>query len=355
MRKLASIQEIKKLETIPEADKIVKATVLGWELVVLKDEFKVGDKCIYIEIDSVVPEREEFEFLRCRKFRIKTIKLKGQVSQGLALPLNKFLPKGDYKIGDDVTELLGITKYDPQLASEHKLTKELKECKNSFIKFLIKFKFFRDYYMRKNNITLEFPDWIDKTDEARVQTIPEILELYNNKKFIVTEKLEGMSATFFVNNECNDRFGVCSRNLRLFNEDNDYWKVAKKFEIKKALSSIAKGHKSVVLQGEIIGESIQCNIYDIKGKDFYAFNLIIDGQAIDSITAKNILSEYGIKFVPIIDSDFKLPETIPDIVDYSIGQSVLSDVLREGIVIRNYEEGISFKVINPEYLLKSKL
>lgn len=355
MRKLASIQEIKKLESIKEADLIEKATVLGWELVVKKGEFKVGDKCIYIEIDSVVPERKEFEFLRCRKFRIKTIKLKGQISQGIALPLKTFLPDDNYNIGDDVAEILGITKYDPQLATENKLNKEFKKINNPFIKFLMKFKFFRKYYMKNNGIPLEFPDWINKTDETRIQTKPEILEIYKDNKFIVTEKLEGMSSTFFINNMSKDKFGVCSRNLQLFDTKNDYWTIAKKFDLKKVLSDISKGHKTVVLQGEIVGESIQGNIYDIKGKDFYAFNLIIDGQAIDSLTAKDILSKYGIKFVPIIDIDFTLPNTVEEFVNYSLGKSVLADVLREGLVIRNYNEGISFKVINPEYLLKSKL
>ena len=355
MRKLASIQEIKKLESIKGADLIEKATVLGWELVVKKGEFKVGDKCIYIEIDSVVPERKEFEFLRCRKFRIKTIKLRGQISQGIALPLKTFLPDGNYKIGDDVTEILGITKYDPQLATENKLNKELEKTNNPFIKFLLKFKFYRRYYMKKNKIPMEFPDWINKTDETRIQTKPEILENYKDKNFIVTEKLEGMSGTFFVNNMSKDKFGVCSRNLQLFDTNTDYWTIAKKFNLKKVLLEISRGHKTVVLQGEIVGELIQGNIYNIKGKDFYAFNLIIDGQAIDSLTARDILAKYGIKFVPIIDSNFKLPNSIPEIVNYSLGKSVLADVLREGVVIRNYDDGISFKVINPEYLLKSKL
>lgn len=351
MRKLASIQEIKNLENIPEADLIMKATVLGWELVVKKDEFKIGDKCVYIEIDSIVPEKPEFEFLRNRKFRIRTIKLRGQISQGIALPLS-ILPKGNYNVGDDVTEVLGIRKYDPQAEKESVLKANLPK-QNRFIKFLMRFEWFRNRYIRKHRITMPFPDFIRKTDEVRIQNNPDILDIYKDKKFIVTEKLEGMSSTYFIDNTVKkDKFGVCSRNYRLLNTKNDYWYIAKSFDIETVLTELSKGHKSVILQGEIIGEGIQKNIYKIKGKDFYAFNLIIDGQAIDSITAKNILEKYNIKFVPILETDFTLLDNVSEMVKFASGKSVLFDVLREGVVIRNYDSNVSFKVINPEYLLK---
>ena len=105
---LASIQKITKLSPIEGADLIEKASVLGWEVVVKKDEFKEGSLCVYIQIDTVVPELPEYEFLRERKFRVRTIKLRKQISQGLIIPL----PVGSWKEGDDVTELLGIKKYE---------------------------------------------------------------------------------------------------------------------------------------------------------------------------------------------------------------------------------------------------
>src|SRR4030042_5995329 len=119
MRKLASIQKITSLSPIDGADKILKAAVLGWECVVLKNEFNEGDLCVYCEVDSILPEKPEFEFLRERKFRIKTIKLKGQVSMGICFPLS-ILPKGNYQEGDDITETIGITKHDQQAAAEQK-------------------------------------------------------------------------------------------------------------------------------------------------------------------------------------------------------------------------------------------
>ena len=119
MRKLASIQKITALRPIENADKIEVATVLGWQVVVQKGQFKEGDFCVYIEIDSILPDKPDFEFMRERKFRVKTIKLRGQVSQGICFPISILLKATDKDLilreGDDMTELLGVRKYDPQI------------------------------------------------------------------------------------------------------------------------------------------------------------------------------------------------------------------------------------------------
>src|SRR5512133_220514 len=144
MRKLASIQRIASLSPIIGADKIEKATVLGWELVVKKDEFRVGDLCVYVEIDSILPDKPFFEFMRDRKFRVKTIKLRGQVSQGICFPLS-IVPKGGDRYEDaDVTEALGITKYDPQAIFEQKETERLASIsKNRLDKFFKRYSWYR--------------------------------------------------------------------------------------------------------------------------------------------------------------------------------------------------------------------
>ena len=136
-RQLASIRRISDIRLIAGADRIVVAQVDGWECVVQKDEFHVGDRVVYIEVDSVVPERPEFEFLRDRKFRVRTIKLRGQVSQGLVLPLS-ILPTGNYEDGADVTDVLGVTKYDPQAQQEALLLqRQPKAPKNKFVKLVV--------------------------------------------------------------------------------------------------------------------------------------------------------------------------------------------------------------------------
>lgn len=358
-RKLASIQKVVSLEPIEGADRIEKATVLGWELVTKKGEFNVGDLCVYIEIDSQVPERPEFEFLRERKFRVRTIKLRKQISQGLALPLN-ILPKDTYKEGQDVTSLLGIKKYDPQAEQEQKLIQEKIDRNNNKIeKFLCRYSWFRKIFFRPKKGG--FPSFIKKTDETRLQNIPNILQKEKDTIFQVTEKIDGQSGTYFLIKNSHKlfgkkyTFGVCSRNLHLPTPNNSsYWTIAKQYNIEKVLHSLIGDNQFIVLQGEILGEGIQGNKYKIKGYDFYAFNLIYPDKQIDTVTMTNILKEHDIKSVHILDTNFKLKDTVPEMVEYAKGKSFLLPILREGVVIRNYDKNISFKVINPDFLLKNK-
>ena len=174
-RKLAHIEIIEELREIPGADKIEVAKVLGWECVVKKGEFKKGDIIVYVEVDSVMPEKPEYEFLRDRKFRVRTIKLKGQVSQGLVLPWKS----GWGFIGDDVTKVLGITKYltpserEEITQQERKLANE----KNKLKKFMMRYSWFRKLLLSKKQKS-GFPYWVSKTDEERIQNIPYVLRMY---------------------------------------------------------------------------------------------------------------------------------------------------------------------------------
>lgn len=355
MRNLASVQKIINLEPIEGADKILKATVLGWQCVVAKkDSFSVGDLVVYVEVDSVVPDREEFEFLRDRKFRVRTIKLRGQVSQGLVLPLT-VLPKGKYKEGDDVTQILGVKKYDPEGEKEQKLLEEKsKTSKNKLTKFLMRYPWYRRLLSPKKS---SWPSFIVKTDETRLQAMPQILEQEKNTLFDLTEKLDGQSATYFLIQKKflfwkTYIFGVCSRNLYLTKPDSSsYWTVARQFKIEEVLKKFIGDFDYVVLQGEIIGEGIQKNKYGIKGYDFYAFNFITSKGKVRLADLDPALFNQGIKSVPFIWIR-KLPETVQECVEMAKGKSLLADVLREGLVCRNHEKNISFKVINPDFLLK---
>jgi hypothetical protein len=357
-RKLASIQRITEIRPIENADNIEVAKVLGWECVVKKsDNFKVGDLVVYIEIDSIVPDRPEFEFLKERKFKVKTIKLRGQVSQGLIMPLN-ILPKRHYKEGDNVTKVLGVKKYDPQAELEQKLQEQRANIsKNRVYKFLSRYSWFRRLIFRKRRD--RFPKFIKKTDEPRIQLFPTICEDYKDLTFSVTEKIDGMSATYFLLKNPKKRFanknkyifGVCSRNLYLLQEGNSsYWIIARKFNIKHVLEKLIGNNDYIVLQGEIIGPGIQENKYQLSDYDFYVFNYIYPHTQFNNLEAKDALEPYGIKFVPILE-DMKLKPTIQEMVEYSKGKSKLLPIDREGIVCRNYEHNISFKVINPDFLL----
>lgn len=362
MRKLASIQKVLKLEPIVGADQIEKATILGWELVVKRGEFKVGDLCVYCEADSILPEKKEFEFLRERGFRIKTIKLKKQVSQGIAFPLS-ILPNKSWKEGDDVTETIGVKKHDPQAEFERRNALRLSEIeKNRYKKFFGRFA----WYRRIISDRLPFPAFIQKTDEDRIQLFPTICDDERNTLFTVTEKLDGQSASFFLlKNKGLSRlwnpyiFGVCSRNFQLLKPDGQsYWKIAVQLDIKNKLIELSKliGDVNVCIQGEIVGEGVQQNKLGLSGLDFYIFNMFeISGS--NAWMPYNMMRGYadylGLKCVPLLADSTQLLDSIPKMVEYAKGYSTIANkVLREGIVVRNNIRRISFKVINPDFLIK---
>ena len=364
MRHLATIKTIDEITPIPNADKIECARIGGWEIVISKaDGFEVGDNVVYIEIDSIMPEKPEYEFLRQRKFRVRTVKLRGQVSQGLILPLT-VLPNGNWKVGDDVTEILGVKKYDPEAEEEQKAAKNNeRKSRNPIVRYLMRFKWFRKIYLKPNR-SGKFPDWISKTDEERIQNMPELFERLKDEKIplIVTEKVDGTSATYFLKREkgrfgrTTYDFGVCSRNLRILdNNGSHYWKVAEKYNLEYALKRLIRDEDYVVLQGEITGEGIQGNKYPSDdGFRFWAFNLITPTKKYNTLEMQEILTEgFSIFCVPIATTQFYVPETIHDLVDYVQGTSQISNREREGCVFRNMDKRISFKCINPNFLLKN--
>jgi hypothetical protein len=367
-RKLASVQKIRSLEPIEGADRIEKATILGWELVVEKGLHKVGDLVVYCEVDSILPERDEFAFLASRKYRIKTIKLRGQISQGICFPLS-ILPyriKG-YKEGDDVTEILGVCKYDPQGEKEKKRLEQQRSIYNNrMTKFLRRYKWWRSLFNR--HCPYQFPKFIPKTDEHRIQLFPDICEKEKGTKFDICEKLDGQSATYFIiKNRGLSRFwkpyifGVCSRNLHLRKEDNSsYWTIARKYNIEQKFVELLKLYDmEFAVQGEIIGTGIQGNKYKLDGYDFYVFNVRglspedKYGNRLDTKYMSFFCHSIGLKTVPILFRDINLKESISEMVKLATRKSVLRDIEAEGIVCRNYQKDISFKVINPEFLLKN--
>jgi RNA ligase (TIGR02306 family) len=330
MRKLASIQKIKALEPIPGADAIEKATVLGWQLVVKKGEFQVGDPCVYCEIDSLMPERPEFEFLKPRGMRIRTVRLRGQVSQGICFPLSILPPGAEAVDGMDVTELLGITKYEPPMPAN-----------------------------LAGKVKGGFPGFLPKTDETRVQVLQEVLDEFRGTRCYVTEKLDGSSVTYYIK---DGLFGACSRNLELYETaENSIWRVAREMNLEAKLQSLGG---DFALQGEIIGEGMQGNKYRLKGQTVVFFNVfdIRNYKHLDFTDLTHVLQSLGLPSVPLLMTDYELTNDIAALVKLSVAPSALNPALpREGIVIRPLVEKytatlelgrVSFKAINPEFLLK---
>lgn len=343
LRKLATIRVISDIRPIEGADMIELATVGGWNVVVGKDVgHKVGDHVVYCEIDSYLPIREEFEFLRRSSFkkmgdqegfRLKTIKLRGQVSQGLILPIGvvlitQFAIANTLHEGMDVTEMLGIVKYEPPIPAE--LSGKVKGM---------------------------FPSFLRKTDEERVQNLSKEYEewkIQSKHQFYVTEKLDGSSATYYIK---DGEFGVCSRNLELLEtEDNTFWKVARELDLENKMKSVGI---NISLQGELIGESVQGNPYKIKGQTVRFFT----GFDIDKYERISfpelfvLLADMGLEFVPVLNQEFgfTLPDTVEDMLKYAEAKSVLNNKTeREGVVVRSLDGTISFKSISNKFLLNQK-
>lgn len=385
-RKLASIRRISDLTPITGADFIELATVDGWTVIVKKGEHQVGELIIYCEIDSFLPVREEFEFLRKSSFkvmsggslyqegfRIKTMKMKGVLSQGLILPLsilNTCNVNGWYKTvskcengvqkftnilreddeqptdicleeGTEVTSLLGIVKYEvPEVSGPG---------------------------FKSGKPAGNFPYFIPKTDEDRIQNQPHLLERVQDRRFIRTEKLHGTSATYWLNENV---FGVASRNWELKPDESVYWKMAIDNGIEEKMRTHAaflldynhtKGandleHINFAIQGEIIGEGINKNYYKIDGHKIHFFSgyLIDEMRYLSPFELKILLSSLGLEQVPILEEYMQLPTTVSEILQMAKGPSVYSNQsVREGDVYRSVDSPrISFKVINNDYLLK---
>ena len=343
MRKLASIQKILAIDPIEGADLIETVTILGWHCVVQKSKnFKVGDLIVYCEIDSVFPEKPEFEFLRNCHFRIKTRRFKSQISQGLVLPLS-VLSEGEYNEDDEVTDLLEIKKYEiPDPA-----------CCNG-------------------NAKGSFPSFMIKTDETRVQILQEMLTKYKGTICYISSKCDGTSMSTFFNNhlDLEDQFGVCSRKLELkkdqpeigeysFSTKNTFWAIAEKYDLENKLRQL---NRNLGIQGEVIGEGIQKNKYSIKGHELRVFNIfdIDQYKYLNFAEFIDLSTTLGLQTVPILDTNFTLIDDIDTLVELSKGNSILNPkVKREGIVIRPLKEiydpkfgRISFKVINPEFEIR---
>ena len=350
-RKLVTVKQIRDIQPIEDADKIELAFIDGWQCVTAKDNgFKKNDLCIYFEIDSLLPELPDTEFLRPKNFRIRTIKLKGVLSQGIIFPLD-FLKNFTEGIsilekikldeisfeGYDLSEIIGVEKYEQPIPA----------CLGGQIEGY-------------------FPNKCPRTDAERCQNLSYELQQYKElvAGFVVTEKLDGSSASFML---IDDVFKVCSRNLDLTEtEGNTFWQVARKNDIEAKMRFFASTHniKEFAIQGELVGEGIQKNKYKLKGHDVYLFNAFnIDTQTYFTWSEFiELIDVTELKQVPVISDSYSVTDDTNALLLFAEGKSVLCDTTeREGIVfkskhinnIRTSSFGqILFKAISNKFLLK---
>lgn len=332
MRKMATVRRIDAINPIPDADAIEVATVGGWKVVVKKGEFAPGDIAVYCEIDSWIPHElapflskgsEPREYNGVRGERLRTVKLRGQVSQGLLIPA-----VGTFPEGTDMSEALGIQKWEAPIPAQ--LAGEVRGA---------------------------FPGFIPKTDQERVQNLStELAEwMAQGARWEVTEKLDGSSMTVYVMDKDE---GVCSRNLNLREtEGNSLWKTARRNEL---IEKIRSTGRNLALQGELVGEGIQGNPYKIRGQEFYLFDCydIDAGRYLRADERKALVESLDIRHVPVLAYAADLTDTLgitdmAQLLKFAEGKSVLrAETEREGLVFKNVTDEVSFKAISNKFLLK---
>lgn len=336
-RKLATIRKIAEVKAIPDADKICAYRVDGWWLVDSVGKYQVDQLVVYLEVDSFVPHelapflskgKEPREFEGVKGERLRTVKLRGQLSQGLLLPIPEDTIKGAGHLvaeGLDVTDHFGILKWEKpmnaQLAG-----------------------------MARGN----FPALVPKTDQERIQNLTRSFEQYQLDTWSITEKLDGSSCTFYLDDE--GVFHVCSRNLDLKEDEaNSFWKVARKFQIEDIMRR--NFMLGMAIQGEMIGEGIQGNQYKTQ-LDFYVYDMYNThtGQYILPVQLKAACERLGLKHVPIINENATLVgETIESVLAQAEGKSLLNGSNREGLVWKsNTVHDRSWKSISNSWLLKNE-
>lgn len=343
-RKMATIRRIDGIDPIEGADAIEVATIGGWKVVVKKGEFRPNDLAVYCEIDSWIPSKiapfltkpghypKTYEGIEGE--RLRTIKLRGQVSQGLLLHMSIFdgLEHGFLVFGQsnpedvDVSDILGIIKYEPPIAA----------CLAG---------------TAKGN----FPSSVPKTDQERIQNLKRNLERWKeqNLTFEVTEKLDGSSCTMYLDDE--DQLHVCSRNLDLKEvAGNSFWNIARLYGVEENMRAF--DFKGLAIQGELIGNGIQGNKYGLSGHDFYVFDIYDVRRAayLNSYERDKIVEALGLRHAPTFEHMKLTNETIESLLKMAEGKSVLNQKTeREGLVFKCIEDpSISFKAISNRFLLR---
>jgi RNA ligase (TIGR02306 family) len=345
MRKLASIRKIIDISPIEKADLIELAQVDGWRVVVKKGEYKVGDLAVYLEVDSWVPHelapflsrgQEPREYNGIKGERLRTVRLRGQLSQGLLLPVNIGIGGFTWirdinnetvlvNEGDDVTDHLGIQKWEAPIPVQ--LTGQIRG---------------------------NFPSIIPKTDQERAQNlVAEIAAAYNQDMYFeITEKIEGSSCTFYLDLE--NEFHVCSRNLDLKRDNNNsFWRAAIKNNVENRM--LIANMEGYAIQGELVGPSIQGNIYGFSDVEFFVFDIYNakKGRYLTPLERQETINQLGLNHVPILNWNVNLVTAdIEYLLSMADGRSQLGKCpMREGLVFKAMNGGMTFKVISNSYLL----
>ena len=390
IRELAYVVQIDAIEPIVGSDNCEAAVVGGWRIMTRKDTFQVGDLAVYFEIDSQVPATEQFAFLEKKHYKVKTQKYtfggKGNfVSQGLLMAFGDFAnDTSKWELGTFLTQELGVKYADPddnkrKSASVDKYKKMAQRRPDLFKKSWVRWLMRRDwgkkllfvFFGKAKDKKGGWPAWVVKTDEERVQNMAWVL---NEKcEWIATEKIDGTSTTFTMKGYGRKReFYICSRNVVFdkpdkdcFYETNVYVEMAEKYNMEWVLDALMEYFANttgqeiafVTVQGEPSGPGIQKRDYGLTNHDFRAFNVIVgfaDGttQRLNPVEMTEVLTQFSVPCVPIVDEHFVLPDTVDELLDIATDASAVDGGMREGLVFRSADGVRSFKAVSNEFLIK---
>jgi len=329
MSKIASIEIISSLvkHPNPEVNTLSIATVLGWEVVVKTECYNVGDRVVFIEPDSVVPEIPEFEFMRKCGFRVRTVKFKGYPSNGLCVPakeLSRFNLDNIY-VGESVAELIGIKHYEKPIA------------------------------IVPGEAKGKLPSIVKRTDEDNLRSTPRDYHLLVGKECVITMKMDGQSASFFTK---EGQFGVCSRELEIKESDNSkFWILARKYDIERKMLAL---NKDFVIQGESAGPGIQGNSCGLETNQLFVFNGLENLKYWNHDQLFDFCKAVDIPTVPVLWRGI-FNFTIKELQEMANDLKYPSGNLAEGIVIRPVIESfdssgsrLSKKVVSDVFKIKKK-
>jgi len=346
MRKLASIQRIWKIEPIEGADRIELAHVLGWQCVVNKGQFQPMDLAVYFEVDSFLPIQEEYEFMRASSyknseilgegFRLRTMKFRGQISQGLLLPISTFpvIPK-NAELGTDVTELLGVRKWEIE-----------------------------ERISTGGTMIGTLPYDIPHTDETRVQAEPELIRAFAGLEYYISTKMDGSSHSVGID---ENGFHVTGHNYEYKDDGNSpFYEMVKAMDLKAKMRAFAIKHglKEFTIQGELCAPGIQKNRLKLTKPAWYVFTIRENGKRVGLKRMQDICSALMLETVPIEEIGMDLPSRYPTVealLERADG-NYPNGGKKEGIVIRPTEPvycelisaALSMKVVSNKYLLKNE-
>lgn len=339
-RKLASVQRVLDITPIEGADAIERVQINGWQCVVKKGAFAVGDRGVFFEIDAIPPDLGVYRFLwtprgsepaagqRPESFRVRTMRLRGCLSQGLFLSLSEVGLDPSIDDGTDVTERLGVRKYEPPMPSG------------------------------MGDLRAPFPSVVPKTDEERVQSAPGVLDELRGHPYVATLKCDGTSATYLIHPD-DGSFHACGRNWSIAEGANLYWSVAKDLDIEAKLRAVGGRY---ALQGELCGPGVQGNKLGLPRPTLRVFNVVdlVEHRSLSHDAAREVIAAMGLSAVPVVEEGESFQHDLESILALAEGRYPGTKNEREGVVVRARHEmqsatlggRLSFKAISNRYLLR---